>query len=83
VQAIVIGMTMEWNFRDLAIANAYLSDEKIKFVATNDDIVWKPGNSNRGMPDIGAIVQAHEVASGREATLVGKPNPYAWKVISS
>ena len=50
-------------------------------MATNDDPVWIPGDSNRGMPDIGAIVQAHEVACGREAVLVGKPNTYAMDVL--
>ena len=74
VKAIITGSTDYFDFRKLAIASMYLSDEEIKFVTTNDDPVCIAGLKNqRVIPDIGAILGAIETASGRKALAVGKP----------
>jgi ribonucleotide monophosphatase NagD (HAD superfamily) len=73
VIAVVIGITLEWSFRTVAIANFYLCNPNILFVATNDDPVWLSGASGRLMPDIGALLASHEIACGRKAFRIGKP----------
>jgi phosphoglycolate phosphatase len=79
VIAVVVGITMQWNFRTVAIANLYLCNPKVVFVATNDDPVWLSGT--RFMPDIGALVASHEIACGRKAFKIGKPDTYAFNVM--
>ena len=64
------------------MASIYLQQEGTKFVTTNFDPVFIAGNKNkRKMPDVGATLGVIETASGKSAKRVGKPNPFALKVI--
>ena len=53
------------------------------FVVSNDDPVFLSGPSGRLQPDVGATLKAIEVASGRQAVRVGKPEPHCLEVILS
>ena len=80
VIAIVYTFDPNWSFRTLAIANIYLSTRPdVKFVATNDDCVFSTGS--RLIPDVGSLLVAQEVASGREAEKVGKPSPFGFQIM--
>ena len=81
VKAVVKGVCSSFNFRKIAIASLYLSDPTIVFGATNDDHTFICGKSLRHMPDVGATLRAIEASCGRKAFTVGKPQPYAFKVI--
>jgi ribonucleotide monophosphatase NagD (HAD superfamily) len=61
----------------LALATQYLRDPECLFVATNGDPNFIAGGSGKLMPDVGATLASIECASGRKATLIGKPHPYA------
>lgn len=78
--AVVYTLNPRWTFRMMAIANIYLSTRPdVKFIATNDDSVFSTGT--RLMPDVGALLVAQEVASGRQADKVGKPDPFGFQVM--
>ena len=82
VKAIVNGFTLNFDFRQIAVASLYLQQEGVKFVTTNHDPVFIAAKTNkRKMPDVGSTLAILETASGRTAARVGKPNPYAFTTI--
>ncbi len=81
VRAVVSAPHAHFDFRKLAIASLYLGNPDVQFVATNDDPVFVSGGSGRLQPDVGATLLAAEVASGRKAVRVGKPEKFCMKMI--
>lgn len=73
VGAVLIGFDWNFNYSKMLEASSYLKDPKCLFIATSFDEVY-PTKNNAIVPAIGPVIRAIEVASGREATLIGKPN---------
>ena len=53
----------------------------MEFVVTNDDPVFVAGGNGRLMPDVGSTLAALEMASGRKAQRVGKPETFGLQVM--
>lgn len=75
VDAVVVGLDNEFNYRKLCIANVLLQrNPDAHFVATNEDAFDLVGADARHLPGNGALVRALEHASQRKAVNVGKPS---------
>ena len=75
VDAVVVGLDTEFNYRKLCIANVLLQrNPNALFVATNEDAFDLVGADARHLPGNGALVKALEHASQRKAVNVGKPS---------
>jgi 4-nitrophenyl phosphatase len=73
VTAVVVGMDWSLTWEKLAEANYALMNGAF-FLGTNPDVSFP---TERGLaPGNGAILAALETATGREATIFGKPEPY-------
>ena len=72
VQALVVAWNPKLTFEDIRRA-ADVARADVPFVAANNDATY-PGEDGL-LPGSGAILAAVEVASGRKATVVGKPKP--------
>jgi len=90
VQAVVIGMAKDFNYRMLTEATMYLTHKsssfdgsKTLFLSTNLDPFDVIGGENRRQPAAGCMVKAVEFATDRESITVGKPSKALWDVIRS
>ena len=77
VQAVVVGWNPKGTFEDIRRA-ATLARSGAPLVASNADPTF-PGEHEL-LPGTGAILAAIEVASGVEATIVGKPKPELFRL---
>lgn len=75
--AIVAGMDRELTYDKLRKA-ANLAREGLPFFGTNPDLTYPTPDGFA--PGAGACIAAVEAASGKKATLAGKPNPYLFDV---
>lgn len=69
---VVVGGHLDFDYREMVLANLALHNGAL-FYATNRDSTYPMPQGP--MPGTGAIVAALEVASGRMAIAVGKPEP--------
>jgi 4-nitrophenyl phosphatase len=77
VDAVVVGLDMEFTYGRLACASAAIRSG-VRFIATNRDPVYP---LEKGlMPGAGSIVAAVATASGREPVSLGKPGPLLLEV---
>lgn len=75
VDAVVVGLDTDFNYRKLCIANVLLQrNPNALFVATNEDAFDLVGADARHLPGNGALVKALEHSSQRKAVNVGKPS---------
>ncbi len=75
---VITGLDRDFNYSKMAMASRFIR-EGAEFIATSPDATFI---TERGlMPGGGAIVKAIEVASGRNATVVGKPSKIIGKLI--
>jgi HAD superfamily hydrolase (TIGR01450 family) len=75
VDAVVVGLDTEFNYRKLCIANVLLQRyPDALLVATNEDAYDLVGADARHLPGNGALVRAVEYCSRRKAINVGKPS---------
>jgi len=75
---VVAGLDREFNYSKLTLASRFIR-EGAEFIATNLDATLI---TERGlMPGAGSIVKAVEVASGKEATVIGKPSKIIGELI--
>lgn len=75
VDAVVVGLDTDFNYRKLCIANVLLQrNPNALFVATNEDAFDLVGADARHLPGNGSLVKALEHASQRKAVNVGKPS---------
>ena len=75
VDALVVGLDNDFNYRKLCIANVLLQrNPDALFVATNLDAYDLVGADARHLPGNGALVAALEACCGRTAVNVGKPS---------
>lgn len=72
VGAVVIGFDADFSFPKLFKAVNYLRNPEVKLIATNDD--EKIDFPQFTFPDAGPLIAAIENASGRKATVAGKPS---------
>ncbi|XP_061755667.1 pyridoxal phosphate phosphatase [Nerophis ophidion] len=82
VKAVLVGHDDQLTFLKLAKASCYLKDPECLFLATDND-PWHPLSSGRILPGSGSLMAALEVASGRKATVIGKPSRFMFECISS
>jgi HAD superfamily hydrolase (TIGR01450 family) len=72
VQALVVAWNPSFGFNDLRRASD-VARSGVPFVAANRDATYP--SEDGLLPGTGAILAAIEIASGRQATVVGKPEP--------
>ncbi|XP_053726983.1 pyridoxal phosphate phosphatase [Synchiropus splendidus] len=82
VKAVLVGHDDKLTFLKLAKASCYLKDPECLFLATDTD-PWHPLTGGRILPGSGSLTAALEVASGRKATVIGKPSRFMFECISS
>ncbi|XP_008333423.1 pyridoxal phosphate phosphatase-like [Cynoglossus semilaevis] len=82
VKAVLVGHDDKMTFLKLAKASCYLRDPECLFLATDND-PWHPLSGGRILPGSGSLTAALEVASGRKATVIGKPSRFMFECISS
>ncbi|KAM9810627.1 pyridoxal phosphate phosphatase [Neosynchiropus ocellatus] len=82
VKAVLVGHDDRLTFLKLAKASCYLKDPECLFLATDTD-PWHPLTGGRVLPGSGSLTAALEVASGRKATVIGKPSRFMFECISS
>jgi 4-nitrophenyl phosphatase len=76
-RAVVVGLDRRADWRKLAEATLALRSGAM-FVGTNPDATF-PGERGQ-VPGNGALLAALRAASGREPTIVGKPEPHLFRV---
>jgi phosphoglycolate phosphatase len=81
VGAVVVGYEKYFNYLKLMKAANYLQDSECLFLGTNEDETCPGPNDRVVIPDAGPLLAAVKVASGREPTVVGKPNSPAFDYI--
>ncbi|KAM4615702.1 chronophin-like [Polymixia lowei] len=82
VKAVLVGHDDKFTFLKLAKASSYLRDPNCLFLATDND-PWHPLKDGRILPGSGSLIAALEVATGRKATVIGKPSRFMFECISS
>ncbi|XP_062237622.1 pyridoxal phosphate phosphatase [Platichthys flesus] len=82
VKAVLVGHDDKLTFLKLAKASCFLRDPECLFLATDND-PWHPLSGGRILPGSGSLIAALEVASGRKATVIGKPSRFMFECISS
>lgn len=84
IDAFVVGLDTEFNYRKLCIANVLMQRHPdALFVATNEDAYDLVGVDGRHLPGNGALVKALEHCSRRKAVCVGKPSPLLAELIAT
>nr|XP_045007369.1 chronophin [Jaculus jaculus] len=81
VRAVLVGYDEHFSFAKLSEACAYLRDPDCLLVATDRD-PWHPLSDGSRTPGTGSLAAAVEVASGRQALVVGKPSPYMFQCLT-
>nr|XP_046487725.1 uncharacterized protein LOC124221590 [Neodiprion pinetum] len=79
VGAVVVSFDVHFSYPKLLKVATYLSDPSVLFLATSADI--QIPISNVAVPGPGTLLKCIEVCSGRNATILGKPEPFMRKVI--
>lgn len=74
VGAVLVGFDHNFSYAKMVEASSYLKNPKCLFIATSFDEMY-PTRNNAIVPAVGPVVRAIEVASKREPTFIGKPNP--------
>lgn len=74
VGAVVVSFDHHFNYSKILLAANYLKDPECLFIGTSFDESY-PTNNGTVVPATGPIISAIEVATGRKATIIGKPNP--------
>ncbi|XP_029367390.1 pyridoxal phosphate phosphatase [Echeneis naucrates] len=82
VKAVLVGHDNKLTFLKLAKASCYLKDPECLFLTTDND-PWHPLSGGRILPGSGSLTAALEVASGRKATVIGKPSRFMFECIST
>lgn len=80
VGAVIVGFDPHLSYSKLAIALQYLQDEEVLFLGTNRDSTF-PSAGNI-LPGSGSILSFMEDASGRVATIMGKPEERFFSMIA-
>jgi HAD superfamily hydrolase (TIGR01450 family) len=73
VQAVIVGLDEELNFKKLKIATRALVEDNARLVALHSNKVYKDLKGEIS-PSVGAVVKALEYASGKRSYIMGKPS---------
>merc|ERR1719245_2212550 len=83
IDAVVVGLDNEFNYRKLCIANVLLQRyPDAVLIATNEDAYDLVGSDARHLPGNGSLVKAIETCSQRNAINVGKPSKILAELLS-
>lgn len=74
IGAVVVSFDHNFNYSKILMAANYIKNPNCLFIGTNFDEAY-PTNNGAIVPATGPNISAIEVASGRKATIIGKPNP--------
>lgn len=74
VEAVIVSFDQNFNYSKMLMACNYIKNPDCLFIGTNYDEAY-PTSNGAVVPTTGAMISAIEVASGRKATIMGKPNP--------
>lgn len=80
IGAVIATYNFNINVAKMAVAASYLDNPDVLFIGTNRDPKF-PFEGSIVLPGTGAFIKAVEVASGREATILGKPETYMFQAI--
>jgi len=81
IGAVIATYNFHINVAKMAVAASYLENPDVLFIGTNRDPKF-PFAKNVVLPGTGAFIKAVEVASGRDATILGKPEKFMFQAIS-
>ncbi|XP_048854793.1 pyridoxal phosphate phosphatase [Brienomyrus brachyistius] len=82
IKAVLVGYDDKLTFLKLAKACCYLQNPDCLFLATDPD-PWHPLREGRVTPGSGSLTAALETATGRKATVIGKPSRFMFECIAS
>ncbi|KPP78918.1 pyridoxal phosphate phosphatase-like [Scleropages formosus] len=82
VKAVLVGYDDKLSFLKLAKACCYLQNGECLFLATDPD-PWHLLREGRVTPGSGSLTAALETATGRKATVIGKPSRFMFECIAS
>ena len=74
VDAVVAGFTTELVYQELKDTSLYLQTSDVPFIATNGDFRC-PIEDGLYIPDCGGMCEWLRLVTGKEAKVMGKPNP--------
>jgi len=80
IGAVIATYNFNINVAKMAVAASYLDNPDVLFIGTNRDPKF-PFEGSIVLPGTGAFIKAIEVASGREATILGKPEAFMFQAI--
>ncbi|KAG7187979.1 hypothetical protein KM043_013935 [Ampulex compressa] len=75
IGAVIVGFDRYFGYTKLMKAATYLQNPEVHFLGTNID-AHRPSPNDNTFPGTGCFVKAIEVASGRSAVLLGKPEAF-------
>jgi len=78
IGAVIATYNFHINVAKMAVAASYLENPDVLFIGTNRDPKF-PFAKNVVLPGTGAFIKAVEVASGRDATILGKPEKFMFQ----
>ena len=94
IGAVIAGFNYDINVAKMALAASYLENPEVLFLGTNRDprVKFRELYSNKSKKDLcgvapivlpieGAFIKAIETISGREATILGKPETFMFQAI--
>ena len=81
IDIVVAGMDNDFTYSKLALASLYINEQKCKLVATNEDVFINV--NGRRYPCAGTLLASLMLSVQDKSALevVGKPNPYGFKMI--
>lgn len=82
VGAVVVAIDGGLSVYKLTRAINYLSNPECLFIGTNMDTLYPKGDSLPIVPLDGTLISTIEIATGRKATVLGKPDPHFAEIIS-
>lgn len=82
VGAVVVGLDQHFSYLKLHKAALYLKDENCLFICTNMDETVIGQNKNL-YPGTGSLVSAIQAATGREPSILGKPESFSFYMLQA
>lgn len=81
IDIVVFGMDNDYTYSKLALAALYVNEQKCKLVATNQDVFFYV--NGRRYPCVGPLLASLMISVQDKSVLevVGKPNPFAFRLI--
>lgn len=83
IGAVIVGLDDEFNVAKITRAINYLQNPNCLFVGTNIDVSYPLSPPYPIIPLDGAFIATIETATGRKATILGKPDKHYYELIAS